>query len=208
MNDDRTKAIEEAATVAAAWWARQIGGHAKIETGSGMVNMVLLRNAGPPAPKDEATRFEEALHAKLVEQLERHGKAYLSVDYHPDGLLRQVVSEVGTRAQFPIKTSMSIRPGDVTVAAGYHAPNLRLLGEVVWQVSAFRPALCRGDTDRWATFYRGTDEAEARRMFALAVSVLPPGGTTTDRQFNPERCNVQLKRDGSDVGAEQTARAA
>ncbi len=194
------KAIEEAATVAAAWWARQISGHAKLDAGDGWVNMALLLNGGPPATGDEATRFEAALRAKLIERVSLHGDASLDVDYHPSGLLRQVVAETNTQAQFPVKTHMTVEPGSVMVSCGYRAPDERLLGEVVWQVSAFAPRVEAGS--RFVTFYRDTDEAEARRLFTLAVSVLPAGGTTTDREFSSERCNVQLKRDGSDVGGE------
>ena len=200
--------IEETARVAAAWWGRAVCGDCRHTAGDAMINLALDRTR-PPVPRDdERARFEAELAKTIAEHLHKYGSAYLDVDYGPSLMLADAFAAAcrGRSAPWPVKTRMSVAPGDVTVSNGYRAPLERLMGSPVWMVSAYRPPMTKDDFDNAWTVYIGTDEHEARRLFEIVKSALPDGGVTTERQWARDKCSVLLSRDGSDATIDITSR--
>lgn len=195
--------IEQAAAVAARWWREAVAGPVVQHAGDAFLDMmgtVMAAQDGRPSDAT-ANAFEAALQAAVADRLRRHGSVYLDVDYDPCRMLHDAWGAAAASGclRWPWKTSMSVRPGDVTVSAGYRAPDQRLLGPAIWQVMAYRPAIEGEEWGDWWTMYCGTAEEEARYLYAMAVAALPAGGATRDADWRADRPSVMLTRDGSEV---------
>ncbi|MVN77719.1 hypothetical protein GO988_15405 [Hymenobacter sp. HMF4947] len=144
---ERQALLQGLAQQAAAWWRKRLEGHGYLsdfdngdhsragETAQLMASMAALRTPRPEPSRLEG--FEQLLRELVVTRLWREpvpARAYslvLSVDYGPEGLLREVAQEAGVTG-FPWKTTMWVcwaaDPAQcyVEVRAGYGRPTERL----------------------------------------------------------------------------------
>ena len=130
---------------AADWWAAQLAGEPKHETGDAALNMAheeaALRRKKPTA--EQVALFREYLIAKLPEQdgfagvqwnLETPGwcgyvrGCVLSVDYGPSPFLREALLAAGIDPYMalPVKTVMWVNPGSVKARGGYGAAETQI----------------------------------------------------------------------------------
>lgn len=142
-NQHSNQAIEQARTAgeaAALWWAQALQAP-KHDNGDlfAMAFVDMLSEYAPKAdkPNSALNKFTEQLAAKLDALLADPDKGYMprsgitiGVDYDPDPMLYSTANEAGLDVGFngwPWKTTMWVRPDEVTVRYGYQADL-----EVVW----------------------------------------------------------------------------
>lgn len=128
-------------TAAVKWWTDILGKNTPSTVGDAQVDMMLdLTRAvsGAARPTDEqVAAFEAELtklvaqdHARSVESGSTYNTVILSVDYHPEDLLRSALAAAGISeqsARFPVKTVMWVDAGRVTLRKGYGADETTLL---------------------------------------------------------------------------------
>ena len=124
----------EIAQVAAKWWADKLRYGTVQNNGEDMQSlmMTLLSMRGSKRNEEDIQRFEDVLAELIDQQLAMRGGAYLRVDYHPEGLLRDAAEEANIDVSFalPVKTSMRVDSGTVMVAEGYGAEEKQLYPKV------------------------------------------------------------------------------
>ena len=122
----RTK--EEAAEVAASWWAEKIV-RPKFDAGSDTPAMMMaeaLATMGTAKIEEsDQERFKNILKQKILDNLKKTNYTFgIHCDYHPEGILEEAIVEAkipSTNA--PWKTSMWIdSDGTVSVKYGYGKP--------------------------------------------------------------------------------------
>lgn len=113
--------FEKEAKIAADWWKNNIGKRARQDNGDPLASIMLLMvSAREIISNEQKTVFAEELKQTIKQELERLGRVYLSVDYGPDAELADAADKAGiSYAAFPVKTSMWIYEGKVSVACGY-----------------------------------------------------------------------------------------
>lgn len=116
------------------WWAETIQ-HPKMDNGDNQMAMLLAMFGGGRSrqyTEDDIKKFRQTLTDVLTEEMDRRGNATLSVDYTPNHLLRRAGEVIGlSQFDYPCKTVMWISATEVSVRAGYGAPE-----EVIWSASA------------------------------------------------------------------------
>ena len=117
------KRFEKEAEVASNWWKNNLGTGAKQNNGDDFASLFfLMMSLKEHVSAEQKEEFAGVLKQYVMEELERLGRVYLSVDYGPDSALAAAadVSGIGYAA-FPVKTSMWVYEGNVKVACGYGA---------------------------------------------------------------------------------------
>ena len=121
----------KAATVAAQWWAYEIMDRSPNNFDIGakeihefLASMFLAIEAEKNAPSvDKIETFEKKLNERINIELKRSGTLMLHVDYTPEGVLSEVLTDVGISPKvLPVKTTMHISKDEVSVSKGYGAP--------------------------------------------------------------------------------------
>lgn len=118
--------MNDAITAAVAWWMDTLAGTPKQDNGDAFQSVFAgwaMGNVPSPTP-DQLEAFADYLDARLRDpDVSAYEKNYLGCDYCPGGLLGDAAKHAGINTlRFPIKTSMWIRDGKVTVRYGYSAP--------------------------------------------------------------------------------------
>jgi hypothetical protein len=122
-------------TAAIDWWAEAIQ-HPKMDNGSNSLGSLMAMLGGSSLAKnfseEEMKNFRSKLAAGIISEIEKYGCAQLRVDYGPDGILYEAGEAAGITNgfAFPCKTYMRVSKDEVTVSAGYAAPN-----ETIWKYS-------------------------------------------------------------------------
>lgn len=124
--------MEEAAA-AAEWWASKIDGRHHHDNGdrssAGAIGM-FLADALMKAPSEEQVdKFKGALITELLNENNASLLAFggLHCDYGPGLFLRDAAEEAGIESyNFPFKTSMSFRDGEIFVRDGYGAQPVKI----------------------------------------------------------------------------------
>lgn len=115
------------------WWAETIQ-HPKMDNGDDQLAMVMMMFGvrKHQYTTEQIQKFREVLTSGLVKEMDRMGRATLSVDYDPDRLLYEAGKAIGMgQFDFPCKTTMWITDTEVSVRAGYGAPQ-----KVIWSTTA------------------------------------------------------------------------
>jgi hypothetical protein len=112
--------------VAVNWWAEQLRQPPKMDNGDSVHNMLgnaLVAQKYTPVTEDQIERFRHDLTKSLHRYARSEVKVlYVGVDYSPDGLLSDALSNAGIDGidvRLPWKTHMNVCRGMVTVAVGY-----------------------------------------------------------------------------------------
>lgn len=124
--------VSDNISAAVNWWAETIQ-HPKMDNGDNQMAILLAMFGGRSRQytADEIRKFRQALANILTEEMERRGNVTLSVDYSPNHLLGQAGDVIGlSQFDYPCKTTMWISASEVSVRAGYGAPE-----EVIWSAS-------------------------------------------------------------------------
>jgi len=119
----------ETAERAAAWWANQLRGNAKLDHGDDsntglltiMLATILQEQEARQREGSAVDRFERELMKAIIEE----EPWCISVDYHPDQLLTKAAEKSGINlgmASLPWKTNMWIEDDTIRVSCGYRAP--------------------------------------------------------------------------------------
>lgn len=131
----KIKDAPSAAQAAALWWTNvltspKLDNGDTSETGQTTALMGLLAQVSRPQPADGLEAFGVILSEQLAALLQedngyvaRYGIT-LDVDYNPDRLLSECAERAGLRtglASWPWKTTMWVKPDEVTVSYGYRA---------------------------------------------------------------------------------------
>lgn len=115
------------------WWTEAIQ-HPKMDNGDDGLAKIMMMFGGSHRQftSDELKRFREALATSIARELEDGGRLTLRVDYGPDYILGEAGSSIGLgQFDFPCKTVMWISETEVSVSAGYRAPE-----QVIWKANA------------------------------------------------------------------------
>ena len=115
------KKFETEATIASNWWKNNIGTNARQNNGDDFASLFfMMMSSKEYISEEQKDIFSGVLKQYIMEELERLGRVYLSVDYGPDEALAASadVAKIGYAA-FPVKTSMWVYDGKVQVACGY-----------------------------------------------------------------------------------------
>ena len=115
------KKFEKEAEVASDWWKNNIGTNARQNNGDDFASLFfMMASSKVHISNEQKELFAGTLKQYIMEELARLGRVYLSVDYGPDDALAAAadVSEI-SYAAFPVKTSMWVYDGRVSVACGY-----------------------------------------------------------------------------------------
>lgn len=131
---DEEKTLRETSKVAAKWWADKLRYGTVQNNGEDMQSMMmtLLAMHGSKFDGNDINEFERVL-AELIDcDIDSRGSAYLRVDYHPEGVLREAADEVNIDVSFklPVKTSMRVSEEEVTVSEGYRSEEKQLYPKV------------------------------------------------------------------------------
>ena len=115
------KKFETEATIASDWWKNNIGTNAKQNNGDDFASLFfMMASSKVHISKEQKELFAGSLKQYIMEELERLGRVYLSVDYGPDDALAAAADVSGISYEaFPVKTSMWVYDGRVSVACGY-----------------------------------------------------------------------------------------
>jgi len=130
--------LEKEIAAATEWWADKVCGICKFDNGDdspmgGMTSMLaMLGQVSAPTPTDDQRgKFIAALSEIILKAATRHTEhgrdlvdfcSTLGVDYGPDPELSDAADAAGiSGSQFPCKTVMWVRSGDVAVRYGYGA---------------------------------------------------------------------------------------
>ena len=112
------------------WWEKilfQKNG-TKFDNGdeeSGALIMLLagLLNDSYVITDEELDAFTDELEKTIKEEIQKNGRLSLTSDYHPEGLLAEIVKKSGIpEAKVPYKTEMIITEDIVKVSCGYGKP--------------------------------------------------------------------------------------
>jgi hypothetical protein len=130
MNDNVFPEVK----IAAKWWADQLRQQPKHDAGDATINAMhvwAMSVHKVSFSEEQITAFENALADAIQTHISNTNKQstttwyglFVDVDYHPDALLDFAARKAGIDIymRLPIKTTMSIDPGCVKVAAGYRA---------------------------------------------------------------------------------------
>lgn len=117
------------------WWAEAIQ-HPKMDNGDDNLAMLLTMFGGRTSRRQlteaDLQTFREKLTGGISEQMEDRGRVTLSVDYGPDHILGEAGAAIGLgQFDFPCKTTMWITETEVSVSAGYGAPQ-----QTIWAANA------------------------------------------------------------------------
>lgn len=117
------------------WWAEAIQ-HPKMDNGDDGLATLMMMFGGCTSSRQlteaDLTTFRETLTAGITALMDRMGRATLSVDYGPDRTLGEAGGAIGLgQFDFPCKTTMWITENEVSVRAGYGAPE-----QVIWSANA------------------------------------------------------------------------
>ena len=131
--------VETPAEAAAMWWASVLR-DPKLDNGDGNPLTAVLTAMTKDGRPEPATDVLDQFKANLIERLNESLNAAddyttrygidLSVDYHPDSVLLDCADKAGFRGgmtDWPWKTTMFVKPEEVSVSYGYRASY-----EVIW----------------------------------------------------------------------------
>lgn len=114
------------------WWANTLMGDVKHDNGARDLNSLLSCTMADLLKKtiteQQIEVFKNELKSLLVKELyenrkRRQSVTYLSCDYNPCCLLEEAAEKAEiSEFNFPYKTHMEIREGEVIVSAGYREP--------------------------------------------------------------------------------------
>ena len=129
MNTETETLTDDQVEKAVNWWADAIS-HPRFDNGDpsevGGITMTLAIMATQPVSDEQKARFKESLEKRLRTGSLDYGMCF-GVDYHPDGILADAMSEASIpESQAPWKTQMWFRGGKVIVSYGYGAPRVTL----------------------------------------------------------------------------------
>ena len=131
---DEEKTLRETSKVAAKWWADKLRYGTVQNNGEDMQSMMMTLFAMRASKfnGDDINEFERVLAELVDNDIDARGSAYLRVDYHPEGLLRDAAEEANIDVSFklPVKTSMRVSEEEVTVSEGYGAAEKQLYPKV------------------------------------------------------------------------------
>lgn len=117
------------------WWAEAIQ-HPKMDNGTDELSMLMMMFGGSSRrqlTEADLQTFREKLTDGLMRHMEHSGRVTLSVDYGPDHILGEAGSAIGLgQFDFPCKTVMWITETEVSVRAGYRAPE-----QTIWSANGF-----------------------------------------------------------------------
>ena len=126
-----TKSVDTSieAIAAAMWWADQLRNGAKLDNGddspNGGIFVALALLGRPSISEEQVQQFQEELAKRVDAQLQQSSYGVtLDCDYHPDHMLAESADAAGIRSNIgvlPVKTTMHVRKGEVTVSCGYGA---------------------------------------------------------------------------------------
>lgn len=130
--------MQEAAKVAAQWWADQLRRPPKMDNGdpeTAAIAHFMQQQYPSIIPGKNIQAFQIALERKIIEEWESNGKksVLIEVDYHPDDILKAAAQESGIRlisGVLPIKTLTWVDPGQVELKHGYGAKFQIIFGGV------------------------------------------------------------------------------
>ena len=118
---------------AATWWAENLGSKSKQDNGDLFMSMFKTMMVSDIEITEEQKQvFFEALRQELKVEMERawNNRVTLDVDYSPDFKLATAAAKTDIDEMlFPMKTTMWIEPGKVSVSCGYRAPVEYLLNK-------------------------------------------------------------------------------
>lgn len=196
MTNDIENAIQNTARVAAQWWEKSLRGFQRSDAGDLVINLALSLTQRNTSKVQ--TDFEDALFEEILKRLRNNQDVYLDVDYYPDGILGEIARKYNVQGSFPVKTHMVVQQDSVTVACGYQAPIVRLLGKPIWGVESYIVG-SEGRSDdpnssKWKSLYRGTDEQQARKILAEALKAIPD---CLLNKYDRNRSSLSLTKDGS-----------
>lgn len=124
---------EEAARIAAKWWADRLREGAKLDHGPrsledtfaiGLGTYLQRRSARGRTP-EQIQAFEDALFKELMEKKLFPITYVTGIDYHPTGIFLRAAEKAGIKLGggcLPWKTHMYYIDGEVKVSYGYGAP--------------------------------------------------------------------------------------
>lgn len=116
------------------WWSEAIQ-HPKMDNGDDGLAMIMMMFGGSnkrQLTESELQTFREALTTGITDQMNHAERITLSVDYGPDRILGEAGYAIGLgQFDFPCKTTMWISETEVSVRAGYGAPE-----QVIWSANA------------------------------------------------------------------------
>ena len=132
-----TKAVEmdtqypEYIKAAIDWWANAIVSP-KFDNGEALPAFFsfLMAGAAKEYTPAEIKTFKEALANGILDEMSKHSRCTLDVDYHPCRVLASAGNLIGVpdMTGYPCKTYMSVSEKEVSVCAGYGASR-----EVIWK---------------------------------------------------------------------------
>jgi hypothetical protein len=150
---DKKFNIEKEATIAANWWGTHIGTDANKDNGDLMQSlMTIIFSYKFEISEEKRNNFIKVLKNLIIKQFDGFGKSdpynytrrdfmtgkpelHLNVDYDPDAIISQavidsnVVENGDVFGLLPVKTTMVIKPGSVSVWCGYRASEEKLYDE-------------------------------------------------------------------------------
>lgn len=117
------------------WWAEAIQ-HPKMDNGDdGLAKLMMMfggRTSSRQLTEADLTTFRTTLAAGITREMEHRDRITLSVDYGPDCTLGEAGDAIGLgQFDFPCKTTMWISETEVSVSAGYGAPE-----QTIWSANA------------------------------------------------------------------------
>ena len=121
--------INEAAKVAAQWWADQLRRPPKMNSGDRAFDQLMQADSPEIIPAERIQLFQATLERKIIEAWEAGdlnsvlGVVEVEVDYEPSDNLKVAAKEADVRLpkNLPIKTFTLIKPGKVMLKHGYGA---------------------------------------------------------------------------------------
>lgn len=125
MNIDIKKAVK--------WWSDQVRGNKPHDNGddspAGRMGMLIADSMRKPVGDVQIEIFEKALEEGLKAHFEKWGDnyVYVGVDYSPDVVLSEAAQAAGIGPyNFPFKTMMLFKNGEIWVKEGYGAESVQI----------------------------------------------------------------------------------
>lgn len=125
MNIDIKKAVK--------WWSKQIQSNKPHDNGddspASAMAMVFADMGRSHVSEEQIRIFETALEKGIKEHLEKweYGNPSIGTDYNPDLVLASAAEAAGISAlNFPFKTDMYFRDGEIWVKEGYGAKIVKI----------------------------------------------------------------------------------
>lgn len=133
MNATPQDTMSQMSGAAISWWIQTMESP-KYDVGleNGDTLSILASALKKPSGDDLATIMKH-LKKLVADHISQYGYAYVQVDYSPTGLLAEAISLAESDSNFymwPWKTTMVVRPTEITVKSGYGSPT-----ETIWKTA-------------------------------------------------------------------------